>query len=145
MNDSKICGMCKASLLLTAFSKEKAKRDGLQGSCKSCQAKYRIINLERVRSVKRAYDAAMSPEQRLRDSLYRKAWYAADRRRQAAHKAVHQAIKSGALIKQSCSVCGSEKSVAHHESYDHPLDVIWFCQLHHCARHKEMKGGVNDD
>jgi hypothetical protein len=35
-------------------------------------------------------------------------------------------------------VCGAKKSVAHHEDYKKPLDVIWLCQEHHKAVH--MRG-----
>lgn len=54
---------------------------------------------------------------------------------------VKAAVKSGKLKKLPCSVCGSEKSQAHHEDYDKPLDVIWFCQKHHGERHRQINRG----
>jgi ribosomal protein S27AE len=38
-----------------------------------------------------------------------------------------------------CIRCGNEKSLAHHEDYDKPLDVMWLCQPCHKQRHKELK------
>jgi len=68
-----------------------------------------------------------------------KKWYAEDKRRMKCHTAVTYALRNGSLVPENCVVCGSEKSVAHHEDYDKPLDVVWLCQIHHKARHKEMK------
>jgi hypothetical protein len=56
----------------------------------------------------------------------------------ACAQAVKAAVKSGKLTKLPCSVCGSKKSQAHHDDYDKPLDVIWFCHRHHGARHREL-------
>ena len=56
-----------------------------------------------------------------------------------AHNAVARAIKKGDLEKQPCCRCGNEKSIAHHEDYDKPLDVMWLCTPCHKQRHKELK------
>lgn len=48
---------------------------------------------------------------------------------------VHYAIKKGVLAKLPCIICGSGRSEAHHDDYSKPLDVLWFCRLHHEARH----------
>lgn len=56
----------------------------------------------------------------------------------ACTKAVQVAVKDGVLKKLPCSICGSEKSQAHHEDYNKPLDVIWFCQKHHGERHRQI-------
>lgn len=38
-----------------------------------------------------------------------------------------------------CSRCGVEcYAVAHHEDYNKPLDVIWFCDQCHVRRHAEL-------
>jgi hypothetical protein len=54
------------------------------------------------------------------------------------HSRVARALKRGEIERKPCCVCGSSQSVAHHESYDRPLDVTWYCQPHHSARHKEI-------
>ncbi len=55
-----------------------------------------------------------------------------------AHAEVKKALAKGILTKQPCVVCGSLKSIAHHEDYDKPLDVVWYCQSHHRLRHSEL-------
>jgi ribosomal protein S27AE len=42
------------------------------------------------------------------------------------------------LERQPCVRCGATKSLAHHEDYDKPLDVMWLCQPCHKQRHKEL-------
>jgi len=50
------------------------------------------------------------------------------RARQAAHR----------LQKKPCEVCSTVLGVeAHHPDYTRPLDVIWFCRVHHRAQHPE--------
>lgn len=55
-----------------------------------------------------------------------------------AHRAVADALKSGALKKLPCEVCGNRHSLAHHDNYDKPLLVKWLCDRHHRARHIEL-------
>ena len=52
-----------------------------------------------------------------------------------AHGMVAYALKTGALKKQPCHVCGDEKSQAHHADYDNPLGVVWLCDKHHKEAH----------
>ena len=58
--------------------------------------------------------------------------------KQKARDAVATARKSGKITRLPCSVCGSEKSEAHHEDYSKPLEVVWLCRTHHAARHIEI-------
>ena len=142
MNNSKFCGKCKTFVPLSDFNKNKQQTGGYQSYCKQCaknyRANYRIINIEKIRANNRKWGLGRSVETRKRSYEAQKNWLAEDLRRGAAHQKVRAAVKTGILQRQPCSVCGSEKSGAHHESYSHPLDVIWFCEVHHRARHKEM-------
>lgn len=56
----------------------------------------------------------------------------------AAHDAVYQARRKGLLVAKPCERCGSQKVQAHHEDYSKPLEVVWLCQAHHTARHREL-------
>jgi hypothetical protein len=58
--------------------------------------------------------------------------------RQSARKLAAKAIRSGALTRQPCQVCGEPYAVAHHEDYDQPLAVEWLCRSHHVRRHNEL-------
>jgi len=55
-----------------------------------------------------------------------------------AHLAVAQARKRGELQRGTCEVCGAEKTDAHHDDYDKPLDVRWLCRLHHRQVHAQQ-------
>lgn len=51
--------------------------------------------------------------------------------RHRARQMLRYAVRSGKIKRQPCQVCGDEKSQGHHEDYNKPLDVQWFCQAHH--------------
>lgn len=55
---------------------------------------------------------------------------------------VAKALREGRLQKLPCTRCESADSLAHHDDYDMPLDVVWLCRSHHIARHKELGWGV---
>lgn len=57
----------------------------------------------------------------------------------ASHAQVNAAIQAGNLVRPNlCSECKAEcKPVAHHDSYDHPLDVRWLCRSCHGKHHAE--------
>jgi hypothetical protein len=137
---SKECFKCKTVKPLDGFYKHKAMADGHLNKCIDCTKndvnKYRQENLEKIR----AYDRARSKNQkRMKANVeITRAWRLQDKRRRAAHSAVSSAIKSGKLVRMPCERCGCEKSVAHHEDYDLPLDVNWLCQPCHKQRHKEI-------
>lgn len=137
---SKKCFKCGETKPRSEYYKHNAMLDGLLGKCKSCTKAdvnaHRLDNLERIRKYDR--DRAKNPERAKAAQEISARWRKEDSRRMAAHNAVSRAVRKGDIVKQSCCVCGSDKSMAHHESYDHPLDVVWYCQPHHNARHKEM-------
>lgn len=136
----KTCFKCGLSLPRENFYKHSMMGDGLLGKCKECTKKdsraHRSANIEYYR----AYDLARAkrPERAKAAAAISKAWRQEDRRRVKCHNAVARAVKLGTLERHSCCICGSAKTIAHHESYDRPLDVVWYCQPHHKARHKQM-------
>lgn len=38
------------------------------------------------------------------------------------------------------SVVQSKKSEAHHPDYSKPLEVVWYCRVHHFEAHKRGRG-----
>ena len=137
---SKTCFKCNAVKLLDDFYKHPKMPDGHVNKCKECNKKdvteNREKNIERVRSYDR--ERSKDPKRIKLNVEHNRAWRAADVRRNKAHNAVHWAIKTGKLERQPCIRCESEKSLAHHENYDKPLDVVWLCQPCHKKRHKEI-------
>lgn len=140
MTSSKTCFKCGKALPLTEFYKHSAMGDGHLGKCKECTKKdaneHRLKNLEKIRAYDR--ERGKLPARKKAADAISRLWAQADARRGVAHRKVHYAISTGKLIREDCCVCGSKKSLAHHESYDHPLQVVWYCQIHHKARHKQM-------
>lgn len=142
---SKECFKCHAVKPLEEFYKHPMMADGHVNKCKTCNKKdvtdNRNKNIERVREYDR--ERSKNPERIKAMTAQTKLWREQDRRRGIAHNAVSRAIRSGTLSRQPCAVCGNEKSVAHHEDYDKPLDVVWLCQPCHVRRHKEILNGIN--
>ena len=138
---SKECFKCNTVKLLEDFYKHPQMPDGHVNKCKECNKNdvtaNRNKNIEKVR----AYDRARSkkPERIKAVTEITRAWRAEDSRRVLAHSSVARAIRRGELVRQPCCRCGAEKTVAHHEDYDKPLEVVWLCQPCHKQRHKELK------
>ena len=137
----KECFKCNTVKPLSEFYKHPRMADGHVNKCKECNkndvTSNRNKNIEKVR----AYDRARGKEsKRLKATTeITRAWRAEDARRAVAHSSVARAVRRGELFRQPCCRCGEVKSVAHHEDYDKPLEVMWLCQSCHKQRHKEMK------
>jgi len=140
MVSQKTCIACGSRLPLEDFYKHPMMADGLLGKCKGCckaaSTKRRWSKINEVRE----YDLARSKNPKRMEAAKKttQSWKRADPRRSKAHSAVANAIKSGRLQRSSCERCGFIKTVAHHEDYEKPLDVVWLCQPCHKQRHKEI-------
>ena len=140
IRSEKECFKCKTVKPLGDFYKHSAMTDGHLNKCKKCTKndvmEHRAKNLERIRAYDR--ERGKNPERAKSAQEISRAWRKADKRRMQAHNAVLRAIRSGTLLRQPCVRCGAIKSLAHHEDYDKPLDVVWLCQPCHKQRHKEL-------
>ena len=136
----KTCFKCNEIKPLHFFYKHSAMKDGYLNKCKECNKKDSIEHRSKNLDAVRAYDRerGKSPERLKLAAEQTKRWRAEDRRRGVAHNAVARAIKNGSLVRESCKRCNEEKSEAHHENYDMPLDVVWLCSKCHKQRHKEL-------
>ena len=138
---SKTCFKCSAVKPLEEFYKHPMMGDGHLNKCKECTKsdanKHRSENLEKIREYDRRRGGL--PERKKQNAVVTKAWRAEDIRRQRAHSAVARAMSKGILGRKLCCRCGNEKTLAHHEDYDKPLDIMWLCQPCHKQRHKELK------
>jgi hypothetical protein len=47
---------------------------------------------------------------------------------------VHQAVRTGKLLRQLCEICNT-KAHGHHDDYTKPLDLRWLCSIHHWKTH----------
>lgn len=64
-------------------------------------------------------------------------WAANNREKRSAYNAVQIALKSGALKRGPCSVCGATKVHAHHVDYSQKLKVVWLCHQCHKKEHRK--------
>jgi len=137
----KTCFKCKKDKPLAEFYKHSAMADGHLNKCKECTKadanKHRSENLERIREYDR--QRGKNPERRAANLAVNQAWRREDKRRQRAHGIVRRAIAKELLVRSPCCRCGNPKSLAHHEDYDKPLEVMWLCQPCHKQRHKELR------
>lgn len=137
----KTCFKCNVQKPLTEFYKHSAMADGHLNKCKSCNKtdslEHRNANIEKVRQHDR--ERSKYPHRVELHKEQTKMWRSVDKRRNKCHNAVARAIKSGDLYRLPCERCGEAKSLAHHENYDEPLNVVWLCQPCHKQRHKEIK------
>ena len=140
----KTCFKCNLNKPLVDFYKHSAMADGYLGKCKECAKldvlQHRANNLEKIREYDK--ERSKNPERKKANVINNMLWRVKDKRRQMCHNAVSRAIKSGLLSKNPCIKCGNKISLANHEDYDKPLDVIWFCQPCHKQRHKEINQGL---
>lgn len=137
---SKTCFKCNTVKFLEDFYKHPNMPDGHVNKCKECNKKDVHENRQKKLDHYRAYDRerAKNPDRQKAASQISTAWRQLDKRRNQCHNAVARAIRSGELVRQPCVRCGEQKSLAHHEDYDRPLDVMWLCQPCHKQRHKEL-------
>lgn len=120
----KICRICKEEKPLTAFVKYTKMPDGLETRCRECNR----TRIRKIRDKNPGYNSKHAKKFRLQNPEKRK-----------AHRAIEQAIRSGAILRMPCVVCGDPKSESHHEDYSRQLDVIWFCRRHHAEHHEKLR------
>ncbi len=153
---SKLCSKCGQKKMLTDFSENKSTSDGLQYWCKLCS---NAINKQYRQSHKKeikARDKRYRSEHQEDVSEYHQRYYQKNRERKAeddkrrketnplkrkAISIVQEALKNGKLIRpRHCVKCGKEcKPDGHHEDYNKPLDVIWWCRSCHITHHKNQR------
>lgn len=119
----KICNFAKES---SEFYKS------CQTRCKDCVKKASRENRKKNIEHYRAYDRDRGNRQ---PKSYLASYRKANRKKYQAHNKVNNALRDGKIQKEPCEVCGEQRSVAHHDDYDKPLDVRWLCQGHHKQWH----------
>jgi len=63
-----------------------------------------------------------------------------ERHKMNCRKYTHMYLKRGKLNRGPCEVPGCDRPAQmHHEDYDKPLEVRWFCRQHHLGWHMHNK------
>lgn len=136
----KECFKCGEVKFLSEFYRHKGMADGHLNKCKECAKRdvklHREENIDRIRAYDRSRGGRQSYE-------YVKGYRKSHPKAAIAHGAVAYHLRVGNIARKACEVCGSEKSVAHHDDYDKPLVVRWMCQAHHAQWHRDNGEGKN--
>lgn len=145
----KTCTRCGKEGDNSDFQIRKASKDGYSSSCKECLRLYdksRASLPHRVKARKdyskteEGMEAARRGSRKHSKTEKGKAsamkWKLANLDKRKVHGIVAYRIKIGELTRLPCEVCGNEKSEAHHDDYEKPLEVRWLCRKHHAEHHK---------
>ena len=141
MVSQKPCIACKDVFPLSEFYKHPAMGDGHLNKCKACCRKHALENRANKLEEKRAYDIQRSklPHRKEANKRQLQKTRSEHPERVRIYNAVRRALKANKLQKLDCERCGEKKSMAHHEDYSRPLEVVWLCMPCHAMRHKEIE------
>ena len=127
------CKICDEDKPLTSYYSSN------KSTCKECvkarARSSRWANIDQVRLYDRERGNRQSPE-------YLKNYRGENPKKYKATNMVNNAIRDKKLFSEPC-FCGEEKTVAHHDDYDKPLNVRWLCQAHHKQWHAANGPGAN--
>lgn len=128
----KTCIRCGSSKKLDDFYAHPMMGDGRLNKCKDCCRSDASSNYERNREKYKLYERSrnQTEERRAKKREYQKTSKKRNPHKVRARSLVQSAIKCGRLSREPCQVCGAPAE-AHHDDYSKPLDVKWFCFVHH--------------
>lgn len=130
----KTCGKCGVEKPLDDFQKRSAAKDGRQCWCRECQNAH-MRTLYHSDEVHRARHIERAAKRMKLDAL---------KKQRAAGSKARRAVKAGLLpspADKMCSRCGAVPAeVMHHDDYDYPLEVTYFCRLCHGWWHSNVVG-----
>lgn len=133
----KICRDCGETKDLSQFFKHKQMLDGHLHSCKTCRSNYEKERRKNHPEISKQYENVRSklPHRIELNTTVGKQYIKNNPERYIATNKVNNSLRDGKLQRLPCICCGNTKVVAHHVSYDLPLDVVWLCQKHHKETH----------
>ena len=141
----KKCIKCSAVFPVSEFYTHPRMADGHLNKCKSCCRSGAIANRRLRLDYYRECDRERFYTDRRQDWLSKRQrrYREANPVKTAARAAVNRSVRSGALVKKPCEVCGAVKVDAHHDDYAKPLEVRWLCRRHHIELHAKQAAASN--
>jgi len=157
----KKCTKCGVKKHLSDFHKDCHQKDGMNPRCKSCiciakglhykansdvkctrARDYYAANADKVKEYKRRYRQDHADEIR----AYDRKRYADDPKKRKASAAAMAALDKGLITKGPCECCGTtEKVEGHHDDYDKPISVRWFCRSCHKLLHSRLNRDTKEN
>ena len=96
---------------------------------------YRAKNAEKLRDYNRKYNQEWRAKNGYYNETNSKLRYP---EKQRARRILQTACMTGFIKRGNCEVCHKPKAQAHHDDYSKPLEVRWFCPLHHREHEKKI-------
>lgn len=100
--------------------------------------KYREKNREKCREYNRFYNKIWRYEHGYHNERASEARYP---KKLIARKIAQKAIADGLIERKPCQACGLPNGQAHHDDYSKPLELKFFCPLHHREYEKGLSTG----
>lgn len=132
---TKRCIKCKADKELSEFYRNAAASDKLSPVCKLCDNARRRQWAEAHREHERAKKKRWRSKHLAQYNNIQRRWRASSPEKSRAHRQVFREQMKKPLY---CAIpgCRQHPLYAHHSDYNKPLDVVYFCAVHHKAWHK---------
>lgn len=138
--EMKTCTQCKRTLPKDSFCRWCLSPDGLAPQCRECRKKdrmrYACLNRDQVRESSRRRRAKNPELMRKQDAENAKRMRLKHKKKASVRKMVGYRVSNGIIKPLPCAFCGETKTVAHHNDYDKPLELLWLCTSHHRAWHR---------
>jgi hypothetical protein len=143
--ERKDCIKCGESKSMDDFYRHQAMADGHLNKCKGCCRAAAIANRMARIDYYREYDRERFGTERRQQSLFRRQrrYRESNPIKNAARAAVNRNVRSGALVKKPCEICGATQVDGHHDDYSKPLEVRWLCRTHHLELHARQAAASN--
>lgn len=151
MTTVKTCFKCEREKPVDEFYRHPQMADGRLSKCKECTRQDVKANRDANRDYYLWFDRVRAnlPHRVASRKVYaemnrgnalsaqkKDEWRKRNTDKARAHRLVRHAIRSGALVRKPCEVCGETDSQAHHDDYTKPLAVRWLCSTHHGEHHR---------
>ena len=117
-----------------SFMRKRRPRGQIKKTCSKCGNELEESRQDKQRYCKGCHAAQMRATRPKHSELPEESRKKANCR---AHTKVY--LKRGNIIRTPCIVCGDINSEAHHEDYNKPKEVIWYCRKHHLEYHNRNK------
>ena len=131
----KKCNKCNKTKLLSEFHKSYTGnyKQEVVGQCKMCRAEYSREhykkNKKEILRKQRTYlQTEKGKANKLRNAYRMKKKYP---KKWKTRWTANNAVRLGKIRMGKCEVCGHTKPEIHHDDYDKPLQIRWFCMEHH--------------
>jgi hypothetical protein len=140
----RICKKCGKTKDVRAFNKDAAKPDGISYQCAQCKKEYHrswcAKNYLKVRERQRQYNKVGVGLKCAREHSKRQ--HEKHRHRRLLRMRTYYLVRTGAITKTPCKICGDPEVQIHHLDYRSATKVEFYCKKHHAVIEGRMLYGL---